>query len=148
MIAEALALAIVTATPAGASLSHDQAARYSADIAAVAEDVEEAIALSIVANYESDWRASVASCEVTGDDGRAVSIYQLHAHHLHGHSREDVCKDNRLATRLAAQVLGQLHRAIGTWRDTFARYVGTWRRYDPRVVKRDALFQRLTTKFQ
>lgn len=116
--------------------------RYASDIAAAAPDVEIALALVATGTVESGWRRDVETCRMTGDDGRAISLWQLHAHWLAGHDRAEVCASNGLATMLAAGELMTLRARCGAIRCAMARYVGAPPR-DPRVARRVELFGRL-----
>lgn len=69
------------------------------------------VALLSVAYHESGFRADVQDCTIRGDMGRSISLYQLHIGPArHGHSAEEICTDNLLATRLALRYLARTAR--------------------------------------
>lgn len=139
----ALATVLAALAIAAPNLSEARAAHIAADIAAEAEDVEQGITLVTIARFESDFREEVENCAITGDDGEAISLYQMHARWYAGHSRRAICWSNRLATRLAAQAVSYLRRMVRTPERIFMRYVGTSDPRDRRIVSRLALFRRL-----
>lgn len=121
--------------------------RYAEDIAAVSEDVEIGLALVATAASESRFRVKIERCRCERwecDGGEAFGLYQLHKHWLGGHTRAEVCSDNRLSSELAAKGLANLRRRYGGLRmdKVFARYVGC-RLDDERVTARWALYEKL-----
>jgi hypothetical protein len=140
-----VAAAIFVAAP---WVSTENRARYAADIAAVAPDLETARALVATAAVESGFRGTIERCECREgecDRGLAVSLYQLHRYHFHGHTAEEICSSNRLATELTARVLSGLAKRVGGMGEALRVYVGVEvRRDDPRITKRIAIFLVLT----
>jgi len=141
-----ISLATVLAALAIASpnLSEARAAHVAADIAAEAEDVEQGLTLVTIARFESDFREEVENCAITGDDGEAVSLFQLHARWYERHTQEEICASSRLATLLAARAVSYLRRMVRTPELLFMRYVGTSNPRDRRIVSRLALLRKLT----
>jgi hypothetical protein len=136
--------AIAYAAPTLAPEARD---RYAGDIAAVVEDTDTAMALVATAAIESRFRAKIERCHCERwecDGGKAFGLFQLHSHWLDGHSRFEVCADNRLSTELAAKAIVTLRRRTGAIRmdKVFARYVGA-RLDDDRVIARWALYESL-----
>lgn len=136
--------AIAHAAPALPPPTRD---RYASDIAAAVDDLEVGMALVATAAIESRFREKIERCHCERwecDGGKAFGIYQLHRHWLDGHSRFEVCADNRLSTELAAKAIIALRRRTGSLRmdRVFARYVGA-RLDDDRVMARQALFEEL-----
>jgi hypothetical protein len=122
-------------------------ARYAADIAAAAPNLVTAKAMVATAAVESGFRGRIERCECTAkecDGGLAHGIYQLHAYHFAGHTAEEVCTDNGLASELAARTLTWLATRVGGMEEALRVYVGTSvRREDPRVKRRLELFELL-----
>lgn len=146
---DALLVATMISTLAP-SIAPDLRDRYAADIvAAVGDDehpVEFAAALVATAKAEGEFYPRWERCEyrgAEGDNGRAVSLYQLHVQHWQNHRREEICADNRLATRLAADLLLQLKRRFGSWHSAFRAYVGVHTETDPNLKNRGHNFDRL-----
>ena len=142
--AAVVALAIMHAAP---TLPPDTRERYAQDIAAAVDDIETGMALVATAAIESRFRVSIERCHCERwecDGGKAFGIYQLHQHWLMGHSRFEVCADNRLSTELAAKAIVALRRRVGPlrWDKVFARYVGA-RLDDDRVMARMKLYEEL-----
>lgn len=140
-----LTAAILSAAP---QLDRAAAARYAADMASAAGDLEDGIMLVATAAEEGGFRRQVEQCVVTGDSGEAISLYQLHKHHLGRHSREEVCASNRLASRLAMASLARVRRFAGSAELAFARYIGVKHIEDVRVRRRTALYNRLLASAQ
>lgn len=141
MIAVATVLAAIAI--AAPNLPPDRAAHVAADIAAEAEDVEQSLVLVTIARFESDFREEVENCAITGDDGEAISLFQMHARWYQHHARRDICWSNRLAAKLAADAVAYLRRMVRTPERIFMRYVGTSDPLDRRIVSRLALYRRL-----
>lgn len=137
-----LTAAILSASP---GMRPSVAARYAADIAAATTTLEAGLMLVVTAKAESDFRFSVETCDIVGDNGAARSLYQLHSEHYAGHSVDEICSSNRLASRLAARALGRFRRVTGSVELAFARYVGT-SAADRRVKRRIELFERLAAE--
>jgi hypothetical protein len=121
--------------------------RYAADIAATAPDLETGIAMvaTIKAEAEAD-PTRFERCICRGaecDHGRASSIYQLHPERMQGHEKAEVCADNRLASKLAADFLSHLRRVTGSWAAAFTRFVGCRTRACAELRGRDVQFFRL-----
>lgn len=57
--------------------------------------------LGAIAEHEGGLRESVRRCAVTGDSGRAVTLFQIHPEALGAHSRAEACASDELAARLA-----------------------------------------------
>lgn len=117
--------------------------RYAADIAAVADTVEEAAALSVTQLAESDLDPRVESCRRTGDHGASISGFQLKSHWWGGFTRNDICGSNALAATLALRALRVLRQKGGSWHAAFRRYVGCNTESDPRLRGRGHNFDRL-----
>ena len=144
MTLAALTLAAIMSLPVAAHIDAADAQRYANDIAlAAGDDVEVAMALVATANAESDFDKRVETCRRTGDNGAAVSQYQLHRNWWGGHSRAELCGSNALATALAGNALRTLRRMAGSWRAAFRRYVGCNTQSDPHLRKRAQTFERL-----
>lgn len=147
--------AILHAAPA---LPIEARTRYAEDIADAVDDVETGLALVATASVESGFREKIERCECAKwecDGGAAFGIFQLHEHWLRERNAEgklirytarDVCGSNRLAARLAANVIVTLRGLTsgGSMRMdlVFARYVGA-RPDDDRVMARWSLFETL-----
>lgn len=108
------------------ALAPREAHRYASDIESAARgDREIAAALATVAHTEGGFAWAIERCEITGDAGAAISLYQLHPQHIGRHSRAEVCQSNAVATRLAAGLLRHLReKAGGDWRTAFQWYAG------------------------
>ena len=129
-------------------------ARYAADIAATAPNVMIAKAMVATAVVESDMRATIERCECTGKEcdvdasghASAFGIYQLRWFHFGGHTAEEICASNRLASALTARMLsGLVARSGGDVEEALRIYVGTSvKRTDWRVKKRIDLLEQLT----
>jgi hypothetical protein len=139
----ALATVLAALAIAAPNLPGERAAHVAADIAAEAEDVEQGLALVTIARFESDFREEVENCAITGDDGEAISLFQMHVRWYQRHTRREICWSNRLATKLAAQAVSYLRRMVRTPELIFMRYVGTSDPRDRRIVSRLALYRRL-----
>jgi len=143
-----VAAAIVSLAP---NLSGEQVDEYASDIAAAVDEecghddahcVELALALVVVQHEESSWRKSVETCRVTGDGGRAISMFQLHRHWWGKNTRGQMCASNRLAAKRAAFAMRTLsgpERSMGL---AFRRYVGCTAS-DRRAVRRRDTLRRL-----
>lgn len=145
MIAPALVVAAIALVAPW--VSKVDRARYAADIAAASPNLVTAKALVATAAVESGFRPAIERCECKEkecDAGQAFGIYQLHAYHFAGHTAEEVCSDNRLASVLAARTLSWLAKRPGGMAEALRVYVGTFvRADDPRVKRRLELFDRL-----
>lgn len=111
-------------------LGERRAREVARPIAEVTSTLDDAALLAVVARRESDFRREVETCEVTGDAGRAVSMYQLHAHHWGAGGRERICRDPRWAAWRTLQALG-----TGTAEDKLTRFMGR-RPDDPEIRHR------------
>ena len=129
-----LVLALVLATNNGAVIPASEARRYASDIAAVAQTPEEAALLVTVANHEGSFDRRVETCAVTGDKGRAFSLYQLHRHWFAGDPAR-LCRSNREATETTLRVLRYLRKRTEGMADMFKAYIGC-KENDSRIVKR------------
>jgi hypothetical protein len=139
----ALATVLAALAIAAPALPEERAQHIAADIAAEAVDVEHGLTLVTIARFESDFREEVENCAITGDDGDAVTLFQLHARWYQRHTQKELCASNRLATRLAADAISYLRRMVKTTERVFMRYVGTSDPRDRRIVSRLALFRKL-----
>lgn len=122
-----------------------RAERYAADIVAASQgDVDLALALVVTAEGESTFIESRETCKTTGDRGKAITLYQLHKDFgAWGNStREELCNDNALATRRAAEWLIRLRLSTGGWRGAIRAYIGA-DMGDSRVQRRVRNFRRL-----
>ncbi len=134
-----VAIVIATAHP---NIAPARAQHLAEDIAAETETSEEVNALVATMEVESGMREEVETCAITGDHGRAISLYQMHRQWWEGHTRREVCTSNRLATRLALHTLHALGGDHGYWIDAFHLYVGgSTSRNDPRIARRRRLFE-------
>lgn len=94
-----------------------------------------ALTLAAVAVHESGLHGDVQDCSrcLPGspwcDRGRSVSLYQLHVGSgaWRGHSREDICQDNSIATSLALRIL-ERHRDAMSPAQVLAGYARGGRR--------------------
>lgn len=140
-----VAAAIIAAAP---WVSKENRARYAADIAATAPNVETARAMVATVTVESGFRGDVEQCncrEDECDDGEAISLYQLHWYHFAGHTADEICASNRLASELAARVLTGLAKRTGGMVEALRVYIGAEVRHDdPRVKRRVEIFLMLT----
>lgn len=94
-----------------------------------------AVALVVTAFGESGFRRDVADCRVTGDAGRSISLFQLHAGRAWGgHRRAEICRNQALAAYLAAGVLG-LHRGSGSVAGFFRGYASGDRGVDSAAAR-------------
>lgn len=72
-----------------------------------------AIALLSIADHESGWHPKVQNCTY-GQKDPAISLFALNGSvAFGGHSKKEICKDNKLAATLAANVL-MLFKSCGT----------------------------------
>jgi hypothetical protein len=72
-----------------------------------------ALALLSIADHESGWHPKVQNCTY-GQKDPAISLFALNGTvAFGGHSKKEICNDNKLATILAANVL-MLFKACGT----------------------------------
>lgn len=143
----AVVAAIALAAP---WVGKESRARYAADIAAAAPDVVTAKAMVATAITESDFRPEIERCECKEREcdpdaagrPRAVGLYQLHWYYYGGHTAEEICGSNRLASKLAARLLTSLAaRYGGDMEEALRVYVGaSVRREDRRVKRRLELF--------
>jgi hypothetical protein len=127
-------------------------ARYAADIAATAPSVEIARAMVATAVAESDLRDAIQRCECKNGECdpdptghvRAYGIYQLHWFHFAGHTADEICASNRLASKLVARTLSGLVARTGDVEEALRVYVGTSvRRTDRRVKRRLDVLEQL-----
>lgn len=86
-------------------------------------DVSAAFSLLTIAHHESGFRPEVQNCQITGDNGKSVSSYQLYKgvswqdldlKDENGkpirYSQEEICSNNKLATDLALDALRRFPR--------------------------------------
>jgi hypothetical protein len=72
-----------------------------------------ALILVSYAKHESDYLERVRTCEVVGDGGRAIGLWQVHAMWWGGHSKQEVCSSSGLQARLAAKAIRyQVNRGV------------------------------------
>jgi hypothetical protein len=150
VIPVALVFAAITLVAPG--VPKGDRARYAADIAATAPSFDIARAMIATAVTESDLRPAIERCECKAGEcdpdptgkARAVGLYQLHWYHFAGHTAEEICRSNRLASALTARTLSALvARYGGDVEEALRVYVGTSvRRTDRRVRRRLELFRR------
>lgn len=151
MIPVALVLAAIVLVAPG--VPRADRARYAADIAATAPNLGVAKAMIATAVVESDMRSTIERCECAGREcdrdaaGHigAHGIYQLHWFHFRGHTAEEICGSNRLASELVARTLaGLAARYGGDMEEALRVYVGTSvKRTDRRVKRRLDIFATL-----
>lgn len=134
----AILAAIVAISP---KVPVERAERYARDIAIASEgDAELAAALIETQRAESDFREEVETCKVTGDNGKAVTGFQLHSERWDGRGREELCASNVLAAGVAGKWLARLRRITGSWRIAFVRYIGATSDVDPHMRGRHVQF--------
>lgn len=115
-----------------------------------------AIALLAVAHHESGLRANIQDCSLCDaaltdgsgwcDGGRSISMYQLMVGRAWaGHTREEICTDNRLATKLALRWLTHFSRNA-TPATMFRTYAGCKARSCPAADRINAGFEPLARK--
>jgi hypothetical protein len=146
----AVAAAILLAAP---WVPRETRVRYAGDIAAAAPNLTTAKAMIATAIVESDFRGAIERCECTEREcdrdatghAQAVGLYQLHWYHFNGHTAEEICGSNLLASQLAARTLsGLAARLGGDMQEALRVYVGTSvRRGDRRVKRRLEIFDLL-----
>lgn len=61
--------------------------------------------LSAIAEHEGHLREDVRRCHVTGDNDKAVTLFQLHPEALGSFSRDEACASDHVAARLALSAL-------------------------------------------
>lgn len=125
----------------------DTLTRYATDIAMTAPDLETGLAMvsTIKAEAEQD-PTRIERCKYKpgeADHGRATGLYQLHPERLQGHTQAEVCADNRLASKLAADFLSELRHKAGSWATAFVRFVGCRTRACNELRGRDVTFFKL-----
>jgi hypothetical protein len=151
-LVEIFATAILTLAP---SMQVDTATRYATDIEnAVDADLELGMALVVTMNAEATARPEdIEHCIYKAWEGdrdakgkpRALGLYQLHYYWWDGHSRDEICASNTLATTLAAKEMrNHIGVTRGNWHRALRRHVG----YDidpkdPRVINRPKNFDRV-----
>jgi hypothetical protein len=104
-----------------------------------------ALVLVTIMAYESDFLEDREDCTVTGDGGRAISLYQVHG--TVGFTREDVCSSHTIATRVATSYVRYAANQCQDEKDetiacVFAKYTGR-NKDDIGVKKRTATWLRL-----
>jgi len=139
-----VALVVGWITAAAPWVSKVDRTRYAADIAATAPNVVTGKAMVATAITESDFRPAIERCECKEKEcdpdasgvPRAVGLYQLHRYHYAGHTAEEICGSNRLASELAARALTGLAARAGGMEEALRVYVGISVGRDDRRVKR------------
>ena len=120
--------------------------RQATDIAMVADaDIDGGSMLVVTGTSESGYRKEIERCECKPhecDRGNAVSVYQLQKYWWAGHTAQEICKDNRLATFLAYKALVSM-RDRADARSALRLYVGRLSDDDPRVNPRITLYNQL-----
>jgi hypothetical protein len=67
-----------------------------------------AMMLVAIAKHESDLDPAIDTCAKRGDGGRSITMFQiLRGPNWAGHTAEALCKDRRLAARVAISVLAR-----------------------------------------
>lgn len=103
-----------------------------------------ALLLAAIAEHEGGLRESVRRCAVTGDQGRAVTLFQLHPEALGGIPREVACSDDRVAARLALAALRAGERVCHGDLRCAVRLYASGRRSDTKAAREIiALWKRL-----
>lgn len=64
-----------------------------------------ALVLVAIAHHESSLLERVRTCEVKGDGGRAIGLWQTHRFWWKGHSEGEVCQSSALQARIAAKAI-------------------------------------------
>jgi hypothetical protein len=151
-LVELFTTAILTLAP---NMQQETATRYATDVEnAVDTDIELGIALVVTMNAEATARPEdIERCVYKPWEGdrdargkpRALGLYQLHFYWWEGHSAEEICASNTLATILAAREM-RIHRAAtrGNMHRALRRHVGY--NIDPkdrRVINRPKNYDRL-----
>ena len=120
-------------------LSQGRALELAKPIAAVSRDVDDAITLVVVANSESSFRKDIETCEVTGDNGRAIGLTQLHWYHWGRYTKDEICGNTKLQMAIALRALGE--KSVGD-SERMARYLGR-KPGDEEVLRRVTLIAQL-----
>ncbi len=110
-----------------------------------------ALALTTIAAHESGCWEKVQTCEICyygslwGDKGRSVSLYQLHEGSASwgGFSRKEICDSNRVATKLAWNIVRR-NKNSSTSLNLFKGYARGGRRLA--AWEMDNIFQNLLLK--
>lgn len=87
-------------------ISEAAAARQGEMFKGGGADVALGMMLVAIAHHESGFLASVDTCTRRGDTGRSITLFQiLRGPNWEGHTAEEICRDRKLAVRLALNVL-------------------------------------------
>ena len=87
-------------------ISEAAAARQGEVFKGTGADVALGMMIVAIAHHESGFLSSVDTCTRRGDTGRSISLFQiLRGPNWEGHSAEEICRDRKLALRLALNVL-------------------------------------------
>lgn len=143
-----VAVAFTMLTTLAPQVDVDIRERYAADIAAVADTVEEAAALSVTQIAESDLDPRVESCQRTGDNGRSITGFQMQRKWWRKHTRAELCGSNSLAAATAVVALRTLRRLSGSWHGAFRMYVGVSTETDPNLRGRGHNFDRVMANWR
>ena len=155
----ALAFKAIMTLTAASHPTEEEAFRYyriAQEFAEVAHthpigtEKETVLILTAVAFHESGLSEEVETCEVRGDGGRSITMFQLQRPAWGDFVREELCRDNKLAAERAADLLsryGSIRRAFnayasgnpdlesGASRDTFATYSRLRTKFHVRGIK-------------
>lgn len=131
MFNNTLFIVLALVTRARGEITNEERARLAQvteDIVAVVEEREaagtlpfdgdaaaDATALALVAIewHESGFHADVSDCSrcklggIWCDGGRAISGFQMQSNAWQGHSRKEICRDHKLAAKLALDALSR-----------------------------------------
>jgi hypothetical protein len=120
LTAAAVAIAIKLALP---GIPDSLAARYGADIAAVAKTREEALTLVTIQRHESSFDPHVERCQTLGAAGE-ITAFQFMADRFTPAARRRLCRSNRDAAAEARERIAAFIADTGTIRGALAKYAG------------------------
>lgn len=122
------------------NVGRTRALEVAQDIFSVTKDEKEAAMLVTIAKFESHFVRDVQTCAITGDAGRAVTLFQMHI--PPGPRRDRACKDARHAAALALRRVRLCRTLRGDDAGTIACYAGR-AATDRGVVSRVESFRRV-----
>ena len=123
-------------------LPRPTAERYARDVYAVTQQCEAALMLVATADGESNLRRSVETCRTRGRRGE-LGLYQLLPDYLNDATARRICRDNRLATRLAHSRLVWLRGDRGSAEAALVGYIGKSKRAERLARGRVELYAKL-----
>ncbi len=113
---ELVVAAILVLNP---GFSPNYAKQFARPIVSATNNLEDALILVTTINHESSFLRAYAICEKTGDEGRAIGSYQLHWYHWGRYTKEQICKDPKIQTKLTIIALGK-----GSAEERWSRFMG------------------------